>query len=181
MPIAGCGATLIDLLSTRLASSGGLGAYTVALTSPQELSRDIQDRVGLILYRVDAEPTRRHLLPAHAGTASDLPQAPAPTATRPPAAPSRPALRLELRYLLAVWGHGRAADEQGMLGRCMQILDSNAVISGALLATGYLWEPEQTLSVSVDALTTTELAQLWTGWAGGRPLSVPYIVRNVRI
>ncbi len=165
MSIAGTTDSLVQLLRTRLTEGGGLDGYTVGAMAARDMRPNLQNRVGLLLYRVGLDRTRRHV---------DLPRA-------SPAAPARSALGLELHYLLVIWGRGSAEGEQLMLGRCMQILDRYAVLSGPLLSPSYGWEPGVGLQVSPDALETEGFLRLWDGFEGPPQLSMPYLVRTVRL
>jgi hypothetical protein len=165
MSIAACGESLTSLLTAKLREGGGLSGFIVDLMSPSDAKPDLEGRIGLILYRVELDGTRRRL----------------PLPRRPPDFRERSAMPLELRFLLAVWGRASAAGEHVMLGRCMEILDEYAVLSGPLLSEAYTWEPGQAIQVSVDTLSTDELARLWDGMGGTLRLSVPYLVRTARL
>ena len=165
MVIAGCGQTLVDLLTNRLTEAGLIGDYSVDLLAPREITRDLQNQIAVILYRIEVDPTRRHI--ALRGAT--------------PAAPARVALGLELHYLLAVWGMNSAAGEQVMLGHCMEILDRHAIVSGPLLSATYGWEPGDALKVAIDAVSVEDLWRLWDGIDAAYQLSVPYLVRTARL
>jgi hypothetical protein len=163
--IAGATDSLVQLLRTRLAETGGLDGYTVAAMATRDVRTNLQDRVGVLLYRVSVDRTRRHV---------ELPRI-------APAAPSRFALGLELHYLLIVWGRTSAEGEQVMLGRCMAILDRYAVLAGPMLSPSYTWEPGLALQVAPDALETEDFLRLWDGFEGPPLLSMPYMLRTVRL
>jgi Pvc16 N-terminal domain len=165
MSVAGCGQTIVDLLTARLTEAGLLGDYKVLLMAPREITRDLQNTIALILYRIDVDQTRRHVR---------LPRA-------TPTSPMRSALGVELHYLLAVWGKGSAAGEQVTLGDCMSILDINAVIAGPLLSTAYTWEPDDALKVTVNTVSVEDMWRLWEGIDAAYQLSVPYLVRTIRL
>jgi hypothetical protein len=165
MSIAGATDSLVQILRTRLIEGGGLDGYTVQAMMAREVRPNLQDRVGVLLYRVGLDRTRRHL---------ELPRL-------APAAPARSALGLELHYLLIVWGRSSAEGEQVMLGRCMAILDRFAVIAPPLLSPSYSWEPGVALQVSPDAVETEDFLRLWDGFEGPPLLSMPYLVRTVRL
>jgi hypothetical protein len=162
MVIAGCGQTLVDLLTNRLTEAGQIGDFTVGLMAPRDIRKDLQNQIALILYRIDVDPTRRHV-----------------QLTRPaPTAPARQALGLDLHYLLAVWGKSSAAGEQVTLGHCMEILDRYAVVSGPLLSPAYSWDPADTLKVCFDTVSVEDMWRLWEGIDAAYQLSVPYLVRT---
>ena len=75
MLIAGCGQTLVDLLTNRLTEAGLIGDFTVGLMAPREIKKDLQNQIALVLYRIDVDPTRRHVALTRA-----TPTAPARTA-----------------------------------------------------------------------------------------------------
>jgi hypothetical protein len=165
MSIAGCGQTLVDLLTARLTESGRIGDFAVQLMAPRDITKDLQNTIALVLYRIDVDQTRRHVR---------LPRA-------TPTSPVRTALGLELHYLLAVWGKGSAAGEQVMLGDCMDILDRNAVISGPLLSAAYVWETDDALKLAIDSVSVEDMWRLWDGIDAAYQLSVPYLARTVRL
>jgi hypothetical protein len=163
--IAGATDSIVQLLRTRLLEGGGLDGFDVQAMMARDVRPTLQDRVGLMLYRVGVDRTRRHI---------ELPR-PAPTS------PSRIALGLELHYLLIVWGRTSAEGEQVMLGRCMAILDRFAVLAGPLLSPAYTWEPGLALQVSPEPLENEDFLRLWDGFEGPPLLSMPYLVRTVRL
>lgn len=165
MSIAGATDSLVQLLRTHLTEGGGLGGFAVSAMMARDVRPDLQDRVGVLLYRVGVDRTQSHM---------NLPRA-------APAAPSRVSLGLELHYLLVVWGRNSAEGEQVMLGRCMAILDSFAVLQGPLLSPSYVWEPGVTLQLSPDAMETEDFLRLWDGFEAPPLLSVPYVLRTVRL
>jgi hypothetical protein len=160
--IAGCGQSLVDLLTARLKEANQLGDFDVALMAPREITKNLENRIALILYRIEADPTRRHVELARAT----------------PSSPARVCLGLDLHYLLAVWGKGSAAGEQITLGHCMEILDQNAVLTGPLLSADYLWDPSDLLKVTLDTVAVDDMWRLWEGIDTAYQLSVPYLVRT---
>jgi hypothetical protein len=63
----------------------------------------------------------------------------------------------------------------------MQILDRFAVLSGPMLSTTYPWEPGLALQVSPEPLENEDFLRLWDGFEGPPLLSMPYLVRTVRL
>ncbi len=165
MTIAGASSSLITLRQREFAERhGGLGEYTFKVLSSSEIKTGITKHVTLYLYRVHVDPTRRHI---------DIPS----TEMREP---SRFALGLELRYLLTVWG-GDAVAEHQILGECMEILDEHAIVSGALLDPAYPWEDGDALKLSIEPLANEDMMRLWDSLEPTYQLSVPYLVRTVRL
>jgi hypothetical protein len=165
MSIAGVSATIRRLIDDRLVATGGLNGYTVSVVTTRGFQSGLIDRVALFLYRVDVDQARRHV---------ELPRL-APTA------PARQALGLELHYLLTVWGNQDAEGEQQMLARCMDILEQHPLITGTLLDPGYLWEASDALRVSLASMETEDMLRLWDSLGPSYQLSVPYVVRTVRL
>jgi hypothetical protein len=87
----------------------------------------------------------------------------------------KPPMALILRYLLTAWGGDRIT-EQRMLGRVLQVLYDQAILSGAML-TGGLAGLDEPLNVTLAPLTLEEKARVW--WSIQKPyrLSLNYEVR----
>jgi hypothetical protein len=87
----------------------------------------------------------------------------------------KPPLPLILRYLLTAWAGDRIA-EQRMLGRVMQALYDQAILSGSIL-TGSLAGLDEPLHITMAPLTLEEKARVW--WSIQKPyrLSLNYEVR----
>ena len=161
--IAATGETLIRLLEDQYPSNGAVPSFEVIQSD--EFDGDATNAVTLFLYRVGIDSTRRHV------TRRD------PDITRPP----RVHLALELRYLLTAWGQ-TALREHQILTNCMSILERNSIVSGDRLnPTYHTWEEGDALKVSVDELTNEDMLRLWDSFEPNYQLSVPYLVRTVRI
>lgn len=165
MFIAGASSSLRRLIEDQLVAAEGLDSYEVKLFSTRDFTGTITNKVALFLYRVEVDESRRNI---------DLPRL-------APNAPRRQALGLELHYLLTVWGQRNAEGEQVMLARCMDILDRHALITGPLLDPGYPWEPEDSLRVAINHLSTEDMLRLWDSLEPPYQLSVPYVVRTARL
>jgi len=167
MNLGAVSSSVVKLLQKRFLEQGGLGGYTFKVFSTSEVVAGIQNHVGLTLYRIDIDPARRHihLPPAEIGL------------------PSRHLLGLDLHYLLTVWGSASAEGEQEMLGRCMEILDHHAILSGDDLdhTAPYEWEESDALKLCLESLTHEDMLRLWDSMEGSYQLSVPYLVRTVRL
>lgn len=164
MFIAGASGSLKRLIEAQLQATGGLDGYGVSVFTTRQFSDPITRQVGLFLYRVEVDETRRIV---------DVP--------RTAAAPRRSTLGFELRYLLTVWDEQNAEGEQAMLARCMDIVDRHPLLSGNLLAPAYPWEPEDALRVSFANLSTEDMLRLWSSLGVPYRLSVPCVVRTARL
>ena len=165
MRIDGVSSSLVRLLQRGFTDRyGGLRGFTFRVFRTADFRAGLTSQVGLFLYRVDVDQTRRHV---------ELPRL-------GPHAPGRYALGLELRYLVTVWG-GSAEGEQEILGQCMEILDRNAILSGDQLDPGAPWEEGDALKISLESLTNEDMLRLWDSLEPPYQLSVPYLVRTIRL
>lgn len=139
--------------------------FEVQLFRSADFSSSPEKKISLLLYRVDVDEARRTVetpaaIAGHAVTRS---------------------LGLELSYLLTVWGVESAVGEQQVLQHCMEILQEFAILRGHHLDPGYPWEPEDALRISLAPLNHEDLMRLWDGFDLPYQLSVPYLVRTVRL
>lgn len=165
--IPGASDTLVSLLSQRLEVLLGptLGGFDVELFRSAQYTGTPTNTVSLLLYRVDVDEARRY-------------------GESPAGLPTRPGTRwlgLELSYLLTVWGQASAIGEQLMLQYCMEILQEFAIVQGSLLSPAYSWEPEDALRISLAPMNHEDMMRLWDGFDLPYQLSVPYLVRTVRL
>jgi hypothetical protein len=166
MSIPGAGKTLVNLLKNRyLERHGGLeGLEFVLFTTTDFEGGSPLNKVSLFLYRVEIEPTQRHreIPPAKLGD------------------PTRTALALNLRYLLTVWVQDAEREHQ-ILQSCIEILEQDAIVSGPLLDTGYKWEPDTALKVTLDSISHEDMMRLWDLLDPKYRLSIAYLVRTIRV
>lgn len=165
MTIAGASSTLIKLLQNRFFEKhGSLRDFSFKVFSSPDMKANVTNHVTLFLYRVHADTTRRHI---------ELPRV-------QPQDTSRFALGLELRYLLTVWGQ-TAEGEQSVLSDCMEILNREAIVTDSLLDPAFPWSPGEALKVSLETMSNEDLLRLWDSLEPSYRLSVPYLVRTVRL
>lgn len=165
MSLPGAAKSVVNLLRSQYETRfGALGAPTFSLIGPATLADGLHDQVTVFPYRVEQDTTRRH---------QDLPPA-------TPRGARRSALVVDLRILVTAWMN----DPEGellVLGRCMEILDQQPVLSGPLLDPGYPWDPDTALRVTLDHQTPEESFRLWDALTPSYRLSVPYILRTIRL
>lgn len=164
MSIPGAAHSLLDVLEdAHRARYPGGERYTFKIATANELD-ELEEHVTLFLYRVDVDPTRRHIeiAPEEFGE------------------PGRRSLALNLHFLLTVWGKN---DDRGkahqVLQHCIQCLDEQAILSGAQL-TEYDWPPGMSLKVAMESMSTEDMMRIWDSLDVAYRLSVPYVVRTVR-
>lgn len=68
-----------------------------------------------------------------------------------------------------------------MLQCCMEILHEFAIVQGSWLSPSYMWEAEDALRISLAPMNHEDMMRLWDGFDLPYQLSVPYLVRTVRI
>jgi hypothetical protein len=97
----------------------------------------------------------------------------------PNIAQRRPQVPLILRYLLTPWGGDRAT-EHLLLGRALQTLHDDAILSGPQLLGG-LAGTSEALKLKLAPLTLEEQTRVWFAVGKAYHLSLTYEVRVIRI
>ena len=97
----------------------------------------------------------------------------------PNIAQRRPQVPLILRYLLTPWGGDRAT-EHLLLGRALQTLHDDAILSGPQLQGGLAGSSEA-LKLKLAPLTLEEQTRVWFAVGQSYHLSLTYEVRVIRI
>lgn len=87
----------------------------------------------------------------------------------------KPPLALVLKYLITPWSNDRLTDQQ-MLGRSMQALYDNAILTGPLLG-GALAGTNEALKVTLAPLTLEERTRIWHAVQQPYRVSLTYEVR----
>ena len=103
------------------------------------------------------------------------PQQPAGTAV----VSTKPPMALRLHYLLTPWG-GDSMTEQQILGRAMQALYDDTILSGIELLGGLAGSAD-TLKITLIPLTLEDRARVWYAIQKPYRLSVNYEVRVVNL
>jgi hypothetical protein len=123
-------------------------------------------RVTIFLYDVCEDPSARN--------------APRITKQAPPdVIVKKPPAALLLRYMLTPWGGSRDT-EQRILGRVMQILYEDAILSGSQLR-GALAGTDEAIRVMLAPISLEDRARVWHSVQKPYRLSVTYEVRVARI
>lgn len=169
--IAAAGKSLERLLTAAFAESPipVSGKTTKAyLVRSEDFDRNslstiiVRPGLSIFLYRVDFNKTMRA---AWAGvTAHD----------------GMPHLPLDLHFLLTPWADNAEA-EGAILGRAMQCLDANAILSGPLLHQSGEWEPNDAVQLLMDEISTEAVMRTFDSLAADYRISVPYLARVVRL
>lgn len=124
-------------------------------------------RITIFLFETVEDPSARNRPPA--------------LSTVPPnqILKKKPPMALLLRYMLTPWSGDRLTDHR-LLGRAMQVLYNNPVLSGTQLL-GQLAGTDQALKISLSPLTIEERARVWYAIQQPYHLSVTYEVRVVNL
>jgi hypothetical protein len=91
----------------------------------------------------------------------------------------RAPLALVLRYMLTPWSGDRLTDQQ-ILGRAMQALHDNAILSGPQLRGGLIGTADS-LKISLSPITLEERTRIWHAVEKPYRISATYNVRVVSI
>jgi hypothetical protein len=124
--------------------------------------------VTLLLYRVGLNGRRSIQYPA-----------------RPDGRRARPAIALDLFYLLSVWGR-TAEQQQRLLGWCMRELATHAALPSGVLNQHHLgptdtFNAAEDLEITCEPLSLQDLSAIWDVLKPHVPLSVGYVVHMVPI
>lgn len=162
--IADVSATLQALLTDALSTLGGAPVAEVhdlqgtIATNPAHLT--------LFLFEAAEDPSARNRPRLRASVPPDH------SIRKPPMA-------LLLRYLLTPWSGDRITDHR-ILGRALQALYDNAILSGAALRGG-LADTDQALKISQAPLSLEERTRVWHAVQRPYRLSASYEVRVVSL
>lgn len=89
-------------------------------------------------------------------------------------------LPVDLHLLMTPWG-ANAEEEQRILGRTLQCLESQPILSGALLDRLGSWQPNEAVQLCLADLTTEDVMRTFDTLPVDYHISLHYIARVVRI
>lgn len=171
--IADVGETLVELLRGNMQDLIQAGSVdSIALVSPGEIEGKDNIRLSLFLYHVEENIYLKNQEMEKKGS-SVL---------------KAPPLAVDLYYMLTSYPStgihdrtDRTREEHSILGRAMQILHDNAVLTGSALK-GNLSASDTVLHVMVASLSLDDMTKIWSTFKekSFRP-SVCYLVTPVKI
>ncbi len=165
MSLAATGRTLVSLLKAELPKLTSISPIVCKLTNAKMLEGGHPSSdLTLHLYRMDLSGTPRH-------------QAMRPTAV---GQARRSALNLELRFLLTSWADVPSTQHE-VLQAAMTVFEHNAILSGARLDSPEDFEPNAALRITLESMSTEDMMRIWDSVTPTFRLSVPYVVRTVRL
>ncbi len=89
-------------------------------------------------------------------------------------------LALDLHFLLTAWAD-TAENEHLILGRAMQTIEDTPILAGPLLMAAEDWAANESLQLVLEDIDTESLMRIFDSLPVDYRLSVPYIVRVIRI
>jgi hypothetical protein len=89
-------------------------------------------------------------------------------------------LALDLHYLITPWGEN-AVDEQRILGRAMQCLETTPILTGPLLHSSGEWDAGESIQVVLEEVSSEAVMRMFDSLPTDYRLSVPYIARVMRL
>lgn len=170
MAIADVGDTLVELLRANMRDL--IPADSIALVSPGEIEGKDNVRLSLFLYQVSENIYLKNQEMENMG-ASRL---------------KAPPLALDLHYMLTSYPSPgiqdrteRTQEEHSILGRAMQVLHDNPILTGSVLK-GSLSAYDNELHVMVTSMSLDDMSKIWSTFKekSFRP-SVCYLVTSVKI
>lgn len=146
-----------------IASGTGTTDTSVVLVRTEDLN--LEDNLlitppclAIFLYRVDFNSTTRAAL-------SGIAQA-----------KGRAYLPLELHYLMIPWG-ATADQEYRILGRTLQCIEDNPILTGPMLDPVTNWAPNDTIQVMMEDLSTEDLMRIFDSLPLDYKLCMPYMAK----
>lgn len=149
-------------------------AFSVLLPAPSPVAEihDLQGnistspaRMTIFLFEVVEDPTLRNRPPNRS--------------VLQPETITRPSIPLILRYLLTPWSGDRLTDHR-IMGRALQVLYDDAILSGTQLQGG-LAGTSEAIKLKLAPLTLEERTRVWHAVQRPYRLSVTYDVRVINI
>lgn len=165
--ISAVGTSLERLLNYAFAATepvpGGGQQTTATLIRTEDLDRTNaahlqRPALSILLYRVDFTKSMRSSL---SGRSIDE---------------DRAYLPLDLHYLLTAWADN-AQDEHRIIGRAAQVVEQFGVLSGPALDSYGRFDPQESVSLVMEELTTDELMRTFEALEVDFRLSLPYLAR----
>lgn len=121
----------------------------------------------LTLYEITEDPSSRNRPDIRVVTGNQI------TFTRSPAA-------LMLRYLITAWS-GNIVDDQLILGRAVQTLYDQAILSGPDLAGTSLIAQDEAIAITMINQSIEDRTHVWRAYDKPYRLSINYEIRVVKI
>jgi Pvc16 N-terminal domain len=166
--ITAVGNAILDLLRDSLPKDE-FGTLPFPLLQSVDLQKGLTgEGVGLYLYRIGVNGTRRNLPPRVDANGKRY----------------RPSLPLDLYYLLVPWA-ASAERQQLLLGWAMRTLENTPILPAGLLnqhgPRHDIFAANETVELVCDPLNLQDLQNVWEGLKPSVPLTVAYVARMVAL
>lgn len=167
--IATTGRAILGLLESAASSEPEFSAAAFSLHSSADLRRPIGERlaVSLYLYHVAVNTSRRNLAPRLDALGVRR----------------KPALPLDLYYLLTVWAKD-ATTQQRAMGWAVRVLHDTPTLPAAILnrhAPEEVFRADETVEVVWHNLSQQEVSDIWEVARTNQQPSASYVARIVQI
>lgn len=141
----------------------------VQVLGSQDLAQGPQhNQLGIYLYRIGVDPFSRSANGTPPGRSEGAGSAGAD-------------LAVTLHVLLLGWSPDSVA-EMSQLAAAMQVLGHGITLGSEVMANRDPgWESEETVQVIPEEMSNETLLRLWNTLPGSYRLSVPYLIRNLRL
>jgi hypothetical protein len=168
--IADVGDTLVELLMVNMQDL--IPPDSIALVSPGEIEGKDNVRLSLFLYQVEENVYLKNQGMENLGISKE----------------KAPPLALDLYYMLTSYPSPgiqdrteRTQEEHSILGRAMQVLHDNPILTGSALK-GSLSAYDNELHVMITSMSLDDMSKIWSTFKekSFRP-SVCYLVTSVKI
>jgi hypothetical protein len=168
--IADVGDTLVELLRANMQDL--IPADSIALVSPGEIEGKDNIRLSLFLYQVSENVYLKNQGMENMGVSKE----------------KTPPLALDLYYMLTSYPSlgiqdrtERTQEEHSILGRAMQVLYDNPILTGSVLR-GSIAAYDNELHVTITSMSLDDMSKIWSTFKekSFRP-SVCYLVTAVKI
>jgi len=105
-----------------------------------------------------------------------------PGRRRPSGETQRTQLPLDLHYLITIWA-GDPSTQHQLAGWIMRTLETTPILPKGVLngVNPGVFRPDETVEIILNDLSDEELFRIWDLLGEPYRLSIPYLVRNVRI
>jgi hypothetical protein len=167
--IAAVSLTLQSVLTQALQPMDPVAPPVAEISDLQGIIQTVPARLTIFLFEVVEDSSARNR--PHSVTPNNVPQ--------PHLDLKKPPMALLLRYMMTPWSGDRATDQR-ILGRSMQVLYDDSVLSGPQLQGG-LAGANEALKVTLAPITLEERARVWYAIQKPYRLSVTYEVRVVNL
>ena len=166
--MAAAGRSLRTLLLTAFEEEPPLESPTnVVLIRTDDLQRRggqsliVEPALSLLLYRCELNQALNHPEPVQRPGDGSAGRSPAP---------------LSLHFLATAWGTN-PEHEHHILGRTLQVLYDNPVLSGPRLDSSANWSSDDRIRVLIDDVTSADLARIFQPYGCALRLSIAILAR----